>query len=213
MNIRNIVLAVASAALIALAPAASAQSARQIMDKTASVLKSAGGIKASYSATSFRNNTAIGQTSGDICISGRKFRTTAGKNITWFNGTTQWAYNGSSEEVYVSTPTESELQGMNPYVFVDLYKSGYTLSVSNTTYAKRACYEVKMKGKKGKSIRQMLVTIDKQTNLPVCIRMLQSNNIWLRLQVYGISTHQSWSASFFQFDKTKYPKAEVVDLR
>lgn len=211
MKIRSLLVTLL-VALMAVVPAG-AQNARKILDQTSSKLQSCGGISATFAATSFKNNAASGATSGNIYIQGNKFKMSSGYGTTWFNGTTQWALTNGSDEVYISTPTAAELQSINPYTFVNLYKSGYTLSVKDATYNGKSCHEVKMKANSKKSIKEMLVTIDKTTHLPLCVRLLQSNGIWIRIQVSNISTGKSWNSSFFEFSQKDYPNVEIVDLR
>ena len=47
------------------------------------------------------------------------------KATVWFNGKTQWSYMPSTNEVNVSTPNEVQQAAMNPYTFINMYKSGY----------------------------------------------------------------------------------------
>ena len=50
---------------------------------------------------------------------------------TWFDGHTQWSYVASADEVNVSEPTQEELQTLNPYAWLSLYKQGYRLKLSS----------------------------------------------------------------------------------
>ena len=177
-----------------------AQSAMQIMDKTAAKLKSSGGIQASFTATQFKKTTEGQSVNGKIDISGKC--------------KTQWTMIAGSGEVNVSTPTAQELQQMNPYQFVDLYKSGYSASVTNYQYEGKSCHNVRLVAKKkGKEIQEMRIVIDKNTYLPYSIRILQKNGDWFRLRVTGIKTGQKWNQSHFQFSPKDNPNIEVIDLR
>jgi hypothetical protein len=54
----------------------------------------------------------------------------------WFDGTTQWTYLKSNDEVSVTTPNETQQQALNPYNFINMYKSGfkYTMSTGASDY-------------------------------------------------------------------------------
>ncbi len=214
MKLRKITLSLLAFFALGIATAA-AQNALNVMDRTAAKLNGAGGIKAGFTATTYKGaKTPNGTTTGTICVEGGKFKMTSQYNTTWFNGKTQWALLNGSDEVYVSTPTASELQSINPYTFVNLYKTGYKLSMSSGTYAGKATHEVRMVAKgKGKNIPEMRVTVDKNTYMPHCIRLKMSNGNWVRIQVTSVSTRQHWDNTFFEFTKNDYPAVEVIDLR
>ena len=104
-----------------------AQTAKSVLDKAAANITVKEGVKAN-----FRMTGGIGFASGTILIKGKKFHATTPKAIVWFDGKTMWTYMKDNEEVNVSNPTEAQLQAINPYNFINLYKNGYT-STLNTT--------------------------------------------------------------------------------
>ena len=107
--------------------AAMAQTAKSVLDKAAANITVKEGVKAN-----FRMVGGIGNASGTILIKGKKFHATTPKATVWFDGKTMWTYMKDNEEVNVSNPTEAQLQTINPYNFINLYKNGYT-STLNTT--------------------------------------------------------------------------------
>ncbi len=178
------------------------QSARAILDKAAAIVGNAGGASASFNMT-----TSKGNTSGTISIKGNKFRAQTSSATVWYDGTTQWTYMKSSNEVNVSTPTEAQQQSMNPYKFINLYKSGFKLSMKTVT----AGWEVHMTSTDTKrTIKELYVTIDKSYH-PTEIRMLNNSN-WTTIKVSDFKT-QNYSDSDFRFNSKDYPQAEVIDLR
>ena len=99
-----------------------AQTAHQVLDQTASKLKASGGIEAQFEATQFVGVTENGTVGGQICVQGNRFKLTSPSITTWFDGRTQWTLLTGSDEVNVSTPTDAEIQQMNPYTFINLYQ-------------------------------------------------------------------------------------------
>lgn len=191
-----------------------AQTAIQIMDQTAAKLKSSGGIQASFTATQFKGATEGESVKGKIDIMDKCFYMNSPQMSSWFDGKTQWTMIAGSGEVNVLTPTAQELQQMNPYQFIDLYKSGYKASVSNYNYNGKNCHNIRLVAKKkGKDIQEMRVVIDKNTHLPYSIRILQKNGDWLRLRVSDIKTGKNWDKGHFQFSPKDHPNIEVIDLR
>ena len=128
-------------ALLTFTSAAQAQTAKQILDQTAAKLKKSGGLQATFKVGNFTDGKETGSGSGTIYVKGDKFHIDSPQMKTWFDGKTQWSYLEGSNEVNVSHPTEAELQNINPYTFVNLYKQGYTYSLSHTTLRGKACHK------------------------------------------------------------------------
>lgn len=129
---------------LALIPAKAQQTpdARKILDETASLFTSKGGVKATFKADNFTEGNVQGSATGTMCIQGNKFQMTTPDMITWYNGETQWSYMKANDEVNVSVPTPEEQQSMNPYTFVNLYKEGYHYQLKETTLRGKSCYEI-----------------------------------------------------------------------
>lgn len=192
---------------------ARAQNAREILDKTAAKLKNSGGLQATFEATAFKGLNPQGTAVGTIRVQGNRFQIDSDQMSTWFDGTTQWSLLAGSNEVNLTNPTPEEIQQINPYTFVDLYKNGYRLSVSDATYQGKSCYEVRMVApRRGSSISEMRVTIDRSSYLPHSIRVREGTD-WTRIRVKSLATGKHWADSVFRFDSKKYPGIEVIDLR
>ncbi len=193
---------------------ANGQTARQVLDRTATNLRNAGGIEANFTATTYKGLSPNGASKGQIYVSGNKFKLATAAMTTWFNGKTQWSLLAGNSEAYVSTPTEAELQNVNPYTFVNIYRNGYKLVKRSTVYHGKACHEIELTASRANQpISRMLITVDKSTFMPVCIRIKPSKGEWVRLQINGIATGKSWPASFFEFSKGDHPNVELIDLR
>ncbi len=181
-----------------------AQTARQVLDKTAAVLTAKQGAQASF--------TIKGQqlsTSGTIAIKGRKFHVTTPQAIVWYDGKTQWTYLKKNDEVNIATPTAEEQQSINPYTFIYLYKNGYTSTMSK----KGKNYEVRLKAtetRKG-GIQELVLTIDAKNSVPSQIRMRQKKD-WVTITLSHFK-QISLSDGLFRFNSKDFPNAEVIDLR
>ncbi len=188
--------------LVGCCSAAGAQSAKSVLDKTAQALASKGGVTASFKARDAQN----GSVSGTISIKGRKFYAKTTAATVWFDGKTQWTYVPQNDEVNISTPTASELSAINPYGFVYLYRQGYTLSMQTQGQS----YVVTMKSQK-KAIREMVVTVSRQSYVPSQVRLLQ-NNRWTTVTISDFK-RGNLSDGLFQFNRKACPHAEIIDLR
>lgn len=198
--------------LLVMTLAIHAQSAMNVLDRTARTFTSSGGLRANFTFNNYSSGKNAGGASGTIYISGNKYKVVVPQMITWYNGRTQWAYVKANNEVNISNPSASEQ--LNPYTFVHLYKSGYKATFGKTTQsAGRPVYEIHLTATTHKPISEAWLTIDRETYVPLCIRVRQNSKKWLAIYLRGFKTRQNFSASFFQFNAKEYPKAEVIDLR
>ncbi len=212
MRFKHIFCTLAAACAVSLSCVA--QTAREVLDKTATKLKSSGGIEARFEGTQFKGTHESGSATGSIQVEGNKFKITSNALTTWFDGHTQWTLLNGSDEVNVSNPSAAELQQINPYTFINLYRQGYDLKLANTNYHGKSCHEVRMTAQNKKNgIQLVILVIDKQTLMPCSIRMKDSHNEWTRIRVNGVSTKKHWGDANFRFDAKKHPGIEVVDLR
>lgn len=178
--------------------------AKQILDKTAAVLSRKGGASANFQLS----NAKMGKVSGTIAIKGNKFHAATPQAIVWFNGKTQWTYLKKTEEVNVTTPTQAQQMMMNPYTFINIYKTGYVMTASTASNS----YEVHLKAQNNKrTIQEMYITVDKKTYVPLTVKMRQQK-AWTTISISNFKGVNQ-PASLFVFNSKEFPGAEVVDLR
>ena len=180
-----------------------AQTAKSVLDKAAANITVKSGVQANFKMTG-----SLGNTSGTIAVKGRKFHATTPQAIVWFDGKTQWTYMKNNDEVNVTTPTESQLQAINPYNFINLYKSGYnsTLNKSGKDYVVHLTASLK-----DKKIRELFITIDKSSYHPTQVKLLQGTK-WTIFDIKDLKK-QNIPDSQFRFNAKDFPQAEVIDLR
>ena len=190
--------------LIVFCSSMQAESAKSILDKAAATVSSPQGVEARFQIVSRQ----FGSTSGSIAIKGNKFQATTPQAIIWFDGKTQWAYMRQNDEVNISTPSEVELQAINPYNFINIYKSGFRLSSKKVA----SSYEVHLIAKdKSRHIQEMYIIVDQASYRPTHVKM-KTNGKWSTIIISGLKT-TPLSDTIFKFNAKDYPKAEVIDLR
>ena len=183
---------------------AKAESAKSILDKAAATVSNPGGVQANFQMISKQ----FGNTSGSISIKGKKFHASTPQAIIWFDGKTQWTYMKNNDEVNVSNPTEEELQAINPYNFINIYKKGFKLSSKKVNNS----YEVHLKATdKKRKIQQMYIIVDQNSYRPTHVKM-QQNGKWSTLIISGLKA-TALSDGLFKFNAKDFPKAEIIDLR
>ena len=180
-----------------------AQNAKSVLDKAAATITAKQGVKAN-----FRMTTSTGTTSGTIAIKGKKFYATTPQATVWFDGKTQWTYMKNNDEVNVSNPTEAQLQAINPYNFINLYKSGYAYTMNSTA----TDYIVHLTASNSnRKIKELFVSVNKKTYQPTQVKMLQGKK-WTTFDISNIKK-ENIADSQFRFNSKDFPKAEIIDLR
>jgi outer membrane lipoprotein-sorting protein len=190
-----------------------AQNATEVLNKTAQKLSSCGGIDASFEATTYKGSSVAGSATGKILIKGNKFKMASPQMTVWFDGKNQWTLLAGGSEVNLTEPTNEELQTINPYTFINLYKNGYTSTLRSTNYQGKKCHEILLRSqKKNNSIQEMRVVVDVSSYLPYSIRLKQNGN-WIRIRVNKIQVGKKCNDSQFKFNKSSFPNVELIDLR
>ena len=184
------------------AGAQNAAQARKILDKTASVIGHKGGATAK-----FQMKGKYGDASGTIAIKGNKFCANTATATVWYDGKTQWTLHKKNDEVNISTPTEAQQQAMNPYKFINIYKTGFDM----TSKAMGSGWQVHLMAQNQKrTIKELYITVNSSYH-PTQVKMRTSKG-WSTISISNFKS-KKLSDSAFRFNAKAYPNAEVIDLR
>ncbi len=194
---------------------ANKQDAKKVLDQTAISFRRSSGIRAAFTVQTYVKNKLQNSSAGSIRLKGDKFLLDTEGIKTWFDGRTQWSYVADNEEVNVAEPTSEELQSINPYAFLSIYKKGYDLKLGNkNVYAGKSAYEVILTAKdKKKDVQCIILYVTKDTLEPLCVSMAQRGGGSVVVRINSYQTGLSYTDSMFTFNKKEYPSAQYVDLR
>ena len=180
------------------------QTARSVLDKIAATVSNRTGVTANFSISDGKTKSL----GGTISVKGKMFHATTTQADVWFDGKTQWTYMKGNNEVNVSTPTESELQAINPYNFINIYKSGFKYSMK--TQGNNCEIHLTATDSKRK-LQEMYINANRSTYVPSQIKMKQGT----RWNVITISNFRKakLNDNMFRFNRKTHPEAEIIDLR
>lgn len=179
-----------------------AQSAKEVLDKTAAAVAAKGGAQASFTISGPDMNA-----SGTISVKDKKFHAATPQATIWFDGKTMWTYMKKNDEVNVSNPTESQLAAINPYNFIYLYKKGYKYTMEK----KGGNFVVHLTATGKKPIQELYVTIGQKSYTPSQIRY-RNAKAWTTIDIKDFKT-ANLSDGIFRFNSKDFPQAEIIDLR
>lgn len=177
--------------------------AKNILDKTVEKYNQSKGISVIFG----------GSQSGKILLKGEKFQLTTQDVTTWFDGQTQWSYLKQNEEVNISTPTPEELRAINPYAWLSLYKQGFNYRYSGVkTREGKQGHEIVLTPQTKQDIQSITLLIGSDYE-PIYIGILPTEGQMQEFIVHNYRTQLNLNDNAFRFDKSKYPNAEIIDMR
>ena len=186
------------------------EEARDILRRAADTFLRSGGVNASFSVRSSEGSYA-----GAIRLKAEKFVLEAGGMTTWFDGRTQWTCLPSGEEVNVSEPTAEELQSLNPYAWLSLYRNGYRAQfyrhASSADAARYYCVLLTA-AHDSTELQSLIIYVQKNTYRPSRI-VLQQGGEEVEITIVAYQDGLSWADNHFSFDVSKHPGIEVIDMR
>lgn len=193
--------------LIAAVTAMAADNSAATIDAVAAKLRKAPSVTASYTLSM----PGQGVTSGTLTLAGDKFVMKSKPMTIWYDGTTQWTYVTSDNEVSIDSPTDRELQQVNPLIILNSFRQGFT---SKTVSSSATTMKIALTPKNKKSdIRSASVTINPKTQLPQEISLTTSSGQTATIKISSVTIGKSLPISTFRFNKSAYPKAYINDLR
>lgn len=192
--------------LMALNAAGTRKSATEVMSQAAETLKKASAIEASFTAVHGGQSG-----SGQIIISGSKFKLTTNAMTTWFDGKTQWSYSPSAKEVNISEPTAEEVSQINPFSIISSLQTNFTPRRLNSA---AGVDKIELTPKKKRSdYAKIIITFNATTLYPTDITITSTDGSSTAIKVTAIKKLKSASASTFRFNAKQYPGVEMIDLR
>lgn len=184
-----------------------AESADAVLSRVAKAVKAAIGVNASFSLSSGGQNL-----SGTLKSSGSKFSLVTSSTSVWYDGKTMWTYNSKTNETTVTLPTPAELAEVNPLYIVNAYSNNFTAAYakSQTKGSKTIVLTPKSKKLGYKSVH---VSIPDKSSFPTQLVVIPLSGQKITVKIEKVTTGVKFPSSTFEYPKSKYPKAEIVDLR
>ncbi len=89
------------------------------LDLARETFNNAGGISADFTVNIINKKSKQNESyDGKVWMKGRKFKYSSPDAQMWFDGKNQWVMNNGTDEVNLSNPSESDLEAINPSVFI-----------------------------------------------------------------------------------------------
>lgn len=185
----------------------SAESADAVLKRAAASINGADGI-----AASFTIDYGSQKLSGTLKSAGKMFALQTSASSTWYDGKSMWTYNPKTNETTLMTPTPAEVAEANPLSIVNSYASSFTAAFAKTQ--KKGSKTIVLTPKsKHYGYKSVHVTIADGASVPSVIVVVPASGQKMTVSISQVKMHQKFQASTFTYPKSKFPKAEIVDMR
>ena len=151
------------------------------------------------------------------------------ENAIWFDGKTQWYYRSIDEhdgtgELYISEPTEDELETINPFCMMKNWKKNYTAAITknldrpkgtpNAAYhVNPPAYGIILTNRNPKAeVISARILLDKDKHVCNIFPTLQ-NGMQVRVEIYGAKNGLQLDKKTFKCDLKIDSDTEVIDMR
>ncbi|WBO85542.1 LolA family protein [Hymenobacter yonginensis] len=203
---------------VSLSSAASAQQdpkAGKILDQMSAKYQAMKAFRANFTQTLENDATKVKENlSGDILVSGQKFRLKISGQEVINNGQTVWTYMKSENEVNISD-FEADEQEISPSQIYTLYKKGYKYSYVQEAKENGEAVDVIELSPEDRSnpvfkVRLKVSKVDKSVK---SWQMFKKNGNRYTFKINKFTPNVPVDATTFNFDKSKYKGVKVIDLR
>ena len=150
---------------------------------------------------------------GELLASGKKYKISVAGQEVYNNGKEVYTYVADVNEATVTTYREGDESDFSPNTIFNLYKKGYSADYKNEITRGGKKYDViTLTPKTRSSVQKIELSVGKSD------KWVSSWTVHDRSGVttYSITDFKPGVAvteAAFTFDKSKYPKVEVIDLR
>ena len=150
-----------------------------------------------------------------IVMKGSRYTVTTPENAIWYNGKTLYegtVIDGKIVEVYVSTPSEQELEeaSASPYLVLKDH-SGFDLSMPDKSHIVMTAKDTGNGWHGVRSIEAALTSNGTPATFTVTLADASATKIPLKVEKF--ETNISVSDREFTFQAAEWPDAEIIDLR
>lgn len=190
--------------------------AKVVLDAMSEKYQSMKGFTAGFDYTYQDAGVPGDRQSGEIAVSGEKYRLKLPDQEIYNDGKTVWTYIQTSnyKEVTINdaTQTEGELTPSNIY---KMYQSGFNYKLlADKTYQGKAVNVVELTALKTNApFKEVKLMVDKTTKDLLGWEMSDGQGGIFSYSFKNLKAAPALAADYFAFDPKKYPGIEVIDLR
>ncbi|MCC6383949.1 MAG: outer membrane lipoprotein carrier protein LolA [Bacteroidia bacterium] len=173
-------------------------------------------IKAAFTITieNLKDKT-IEKQKGVLTLKGDKYRVELASQDIISDGTTIWTHLKEENEVQVNANDNSKEDQLTPKRIFILGDTGFKTKFASEKKIGESVFQTVelFPDDSKKPYFKIIATLDKTKKLVSSVKIMNKSGINLTYSVDKFTPNVDVSDSFFTFDSSKHPEAEVIDLR
>lgn len=190
--------------------------AKTILDGMAQKYQSLKGFTASFDYTFQDAGGAGDRQTGEIAVSGDKYRLKLPDQEIYNDGKTVWTFIQSDDYKEVTVNDVTQMEGeLTPSNIYKMYQTGFNYRLlADKTYQGKAVNVVELIAQKPNApFKQVKLMVDKATKDLLGWEMSDGQGGVFSYSFKNLKAAPSLPADYFVFDIKKHPGIEVIDLR
>ncbi|MBX0289935.1 outer membrane lipoprotein carrier protein LolA [Hymenobacter sp. HSC-4F20] len=204
-----------SVSLTSVATAQQDPKAGKILDQMSAKYQAMKAFKATFTQTLENDAAKVKENlSGDITVSGQKFRLKMSGQEVINNGQTMWTYMKAENEVNISD-YEPEDQEISPSQIYTLYKKGYKYAYVQEAKENGEVVDVIELSPEDRNnpVYKVRLKVGRNDKAVKSWQMFKKNGNRYTYKISKFQPNVPVDATTFNFDKSKYKGVKVIDLR
>lgn len=153
---------------------------------------------------------------GTLLLKGSKYKLDLMGNIIFCDSKTIWSYIKENNEVNISNVADQEGSLLNPAKVFNMYEKGFKYKLIREKFENnRSIYEIELYPEKinESQYSKVRLLIDKDKMQLYLVQYFAKDANRVTIEIQKISPNEAVTDNIFIFDKTKFPKVELVDMR
>jgi outer membrane lipoprotein-sorting protein len=153
---------------------------------------------------------------GTLLLKASKYKLDLMGNSILCDSKTIWSYMKETNEVNISNVADQEGSLLNPAKVFTMYEKGFKYKFIRDKFEdNRSVYEIELYPEKvnESQFSKVRLLVDKDKTQLYLVQYFAKDANRVTIEIQKITPNEAAADNVFTFDKTKYPKVEVVDMR
>lgn len=203
--------------------------AKKIMDDVCNKVQSYSTLRGAFDYTMENKTENIKNTySGYMFIKGTKYKMILPGTEIFSDGTAMWTYQKDANEITINEVNKDEESALNPTKMFDIYKKGFKYRLEGekqvnvkvkengkVVQKSKNCYIIDLYPEKPaeKKFHTIKITIIKETMQVASVVYMEKNGTNFTIDITEYSPNVTMADNLFTYVESRYPGAEVNDMR
>jgi len=189
--------------------------ATAILDQLSQKYQKFTSMKIQYTFKSEKDKKVLGTEQGSVIIKGSKYRMELASQLICCDAKSIWNYQKESNEISIfEYDASDETNMMNPISILKNWKKEYTAKfIREEVENNRTLQIIDLKPLKTQSYYKIRIFIDKHKNEIYASSIYEKDNTIYSYYINKFISNAVYEDSFFVLDLSKYPDAEIIDMR